>query len=631
LSGALPVIAQSLKPLGFKPLSDAVTELQSSLREARTAIERGNTALTPLLHAADRRDRWRSLLFILIGTPVVAAAVGLVLTVLGAERIAQVSAFATGAAGFLATGASWVRKQAEWMSQRAKEIEQAQRVYDEALHEALADMADQTAKTEEELSLARQEYLQAQQRAERARREQDAARADLAVATTSRLLGRFIQDRAASTDYRKHLGVLAVVRQDFQQLSQLIEEENWRLSPSGGDDVRFDGRLKKITSLEEEAVDAETRINRIVLYIDDLDRCPPANVVAVLQAVHLLLAFPLFVVVVGVDARWISRSLETRYRELLHVGNVDAAGDVAQMFGVARSEDYLEKIFQIPLWLRSMDASSARRMVQGLLRKGTDPSSVGKDVERQATDVTNTDLSAPLHSGVTSNVSTSAVQQTDVAKPAQPTSDNSPPAAASKSTTTPSHVAPNLESLRIRDFELSAIDQLAPLLGRSPRALKRFVNLYRLIKAGLTPLEHDAFVRQSENALGDYAAVLFLLAVDTGLPRISRALFDVLLATNHDGQTDDMDVKQLIKELDGNAAAKTADWATLRAWLSERLLNLGSVRRLTNWVPRVSRYSFQAAHLEASREAPLRRKEAKKPSAGEKVPANVRQKKSGAM
>ena len=58
-------------------------------------------------------------------------------------------------------------------------------------------------------------------------------------------------------------------------------------------------------------------VHRIVLYIDDLDRCPPAIVVKVLQAVHLLLAFPLFVVVVAVDARWLAKSLEQHYGELL--------------------------------------------------------------------------------------------------------------------------------------------------------------------------------------------------------------------------------------------------------------------------------------------------------------------------
>ena len=39
------------------------------------------------------------------------------------------------------------------------------------------------------------------------------------------------------------------------------------------------------------------------------------------------------------DVRWISRSLENQYRELLHFGQADAAVDVTEMFGVVRSED----------------------------------------------------------------------------------------------------------------------------------------------------------------------------------------------------------------------------------------------------------------------------------------------------
>ena len=50
-------------------------------------------------------------------------------------------------------------------------------------------------------------------------------------------------------------------------------------------------------------------MNRIVLYIDDLDRCPEDKVIEVLRTAHLLLAFPLFVCVVAVDPRWVSRSL----------------------------------------------------------------------------------------------------------------------------------------------------------------------------------------------------------------------------------------------------------------------------------------------------------------------------------
>ena len=611
LSGALPVIKEALEPLGFKDLGDAVIELQSSLREARNVVERGSVALTPLLHASDRKNRWRSLLIILIGAPLSGAIVGWLLVWLGRERIAQISGFATFAAGLLVAGARWVRRQAEWMSEQTKKVEEAQRTYDEALAKALADTAENIAKAEQELALARQDYILAQQRAETARRDKDAATAELADATTSRLLDRFIQDRAASSDYRKHLGVLAVVRQDFQQLSRLIEEDNWRLAPETPENQHFSHGLKRIETLEEEMKDADRRINRIILYIDDLDRCPPTKVVDVLQAVHLLLAFPLFVVVVAVDARWISRSLETRYRELLHVDSTNAVIDFAKMFGVARSEDYLEKIFQIPLWLRTMDASSARRMAQGLLRSGSGSLSNTKNGPEQtqptpSTSQSDVTLPKPPEGAETSSGVSTGTQTIDVRRSTGP--------AVTPSTTS---VVPNLESLQIRDFEISVIDELSPLLGRSPRALKRFVNLYRLIKAGLTPAEHTAFIRQNQSGFGDYQAVLLLLAVDTGLPRASRAVFDVLHALKFETETSDM--KGFIKKLESQDLEGTSDWATLRAWLMSRREGRwngqDSVTRLVNWAPRVSRYSFQAAHIEGGRNLePKRRKSTKKAS-----------------
>ena len=98
--------------------------------------------------------------------------------------------------------------------------------------------------------------------------------------------------------------------------------------------------------------------------------------VDVLQAVHLLLAFPLFVVVVGVDARWVTRSLKARYQQLLHNpsnrGNNDneKTGDDNEqvLIGAAKPSDYLEKIFQIPFWLNPMDKDARNRMVSGLLK-----------------------------------------------------------------------------------------------------------------------------------------------------------------------------------------------------------------------------------------------------------------------
>jgi hypothetical protein len=610
LSGALQVITDLLEPLGLKPLSGAVADLKTSLQQAKSAVEGGNAVLSPLIYAKDKKNRWRSLLIILLGAPFAAVAIGWILNRLGHEQMAQISAWATGAAGLLTAGATWLRKQAEWVSEQSKKVETAQRTYDEALAKELASTADQIAKTEQELALARQDYMLAQQRVEQARSAQEAARSELAAATTARLLGQFIQDRAASTDYRKHLGVLALVRQDFQKLSSLIEEDNWRLAPPGPNDQRFIERgLRKITSLEEENTDAATRINRIVLYIDDLDRCPPAKVVEVLQAVHLLLAFPLFVVVVGVDARWISRSLESRYRELLHFGQSDSSVDITEMFGVARSEDYLEKIFQIPLWLRRMDGGTAQRMVQGLLGKRIQPTNKNSEPDMIPHDT----KPAPPPSGqnvAPPNQTAGEGQQPSVSTPAALGANvqytgGTPTAPPPKSTSPAATkvIIPNLQSLEIRDFEISAIDGLAPLLGRSPRALKRFVNLYRLIKAGLTPTEHNAFIRQSENSLGGFQAVLFLLAIDTGLPRVSRLAFDALLEMK---ETGDFAVKQLLEKVDKHPSAKTADWNTLKEWLGalngfERFERGMPV--VAEWVPQVARYSFQASHIEGGRES----------------------------
>lgn len=72
----------------------------------------------------------------------------------------------------------------------------------------------------------------------------------------------------------------------------------------------------------------------------------------VLQMVHMLLAFELFVVVV-VDARWVEDALTQSYRWLAD-GATDASDDPnddgdarPQLSTAVTPQDYLEKIFQI--------------------------------------------------------------------------------------------------------------------------------------------------------------------------------------------------------------------------------------------------------------------------------------------
>src|SRR5579871_849655 len=108
----------------------------------------------------------------------------------------------------------------------------------------------------------------------------------VALLKESQSLGYFVAQRSGSDHYRRHLGLISLIRKDF------------------------DGLVERLKSAENQQ---GRQVDRIILYIDDVDRCPPSMVVDILQAVHLLLAYELFVVVVSVDPRWLLRSLESRF------------------------------------------------------------------------------------------------------------------------------------------------------------------------------------------------------------------------------------------------------------------------------------------------------------------------------
>lgn len=194
-------------------------------------------------------------------------------------------------------------------------------------------------------------YEEAQAELETARaHEQDLGRSiaetqsQLEALNAGKLVYDFVLERGAEDGtYRAREGIVSVVRRDLETLSHLLQQ--W-----------IEDDPDKLEELVAKSFDDESRaklpIQRIVLYIDDLDRCPPKRVVEVLQAVHLLLAFDLFVVIVGVDARWLERSLEGRYERL--IGDRQSSDDQGKRrfhHPAASAQDYLEKIFQVPFTL----------------------------------------------------------------------------------------------------------------------------------------------------------------------------------------------------------------------------------------------------------------------------------------
>lgn len=76
-------------------------------------------------------------------------------------------------------------------------------------------------------------------------------------------------------------------------------------------------------------------IERVVVLVDDLDRCLPGTVVATLEAVKLFLSVPKMAFVVAADRRTVSLAIATQYEPSPHAAEM--------------GRQYLEKIVQIPV------------------------------------------------------------------------------------------------------------------------------------------------------------------------------------------------------------------------------------------------------------------------------------------
>jgi hypothetical protein len=389
----------------------------------------------------------------------------------------------------------------------------------------------------------------------------------LATVDRRRGLYQFVLERAGSEDYRRHFGLISIVRDDFDKLARQL------------------------------AVAAPGR--RIVLYIDDLDRCPPERVVEVLQAVHLLLAFPLFVVVVGVDPRWLLRSLERHYDEILSTGN--ASGDEpaprhgADAFWETTPQNYLEKIFQIPYALRPMDVGGFGRLVDALVT--VPPRSPDADGGSAAVDEMTVDDARPAASSVPDEASSSQEEREpppESRRPARRRQRTVGMIRPSPSAPTASAVDPNPLALQVTDDERLFVHAVARLV-RTPREAKRLVNLYRIVRASLLSGEQlDRFLRD-----GDHRVVITLLAVLVGYPRQALALF----ARIRSADPPDAPWATFVTSLDPEG---TPQWSELVAALSSVLDDQTAAEetdpplgRYRAWLPAVERFSFDAV-LEVS-------------------------------
>lgn len=89
---------------------------------------------------------------------------------------------------------------------------------------------------------------------------------------------------------------------------------------------------------------AETSVSKLVVFIDDLDRCTPETIISTLEAIKLFLFIENSAFVISADERLIKYAVRRRFPEI--------PGDAAEV-----GRDYLEKLIQFPLRIPAMSES----------------------------------------------------------------------------------------------------------------------------------------------------------------------------------------------------------------------------------------------------------------------------------
>ena len=543
--------------LGLPAAMEATTEFRAQLLELKGVL--GYARGISLYFRKNPRARIWLLVSVLVAVAAVFALPALLRAFPLGTVVSRITALVVATSGVLRVILKYVRPAMKLLKDTRTAHTQA---IADAQAKAKQEATQQSQQMQQKVTDAQQRVKDAETTLEKIERQLDDLRAD-------RQLGNFIRDREASTDYTQHLGIVARARRDFQQLSDLL------------------GQVSKERGGKKSAAKGPVaNIDRIVLYIDDLDRCPEAKVVDVLQAVHLLLALPLFVVVVGVDPRWLVHSLRQHSR-VFQDEQVGASQD-EKLLWQSTPLNYMEKIFQIPFTLRPMESTGFANMI-GNLSTARGPA---------ATPV----LSAPPVPGPGATV------------PPPPPQPGTPPAPAPATPAPAGHVAAaaagsaasggtatatvaaaidlNPEFLRFDSTELLFMEQLHALIP-SPRAAKRFLNIYRLLRA--SGPRHQ----KTGTPLPNPCAAQLLLAIQTGFPEPAADILRQLIEAPPSGSwwsfADTFKARE--SPAAGGDGLEAEKWKDLFARLKSirpKITLEDTCEPFVAWAPDVARYSFQS-------------------------------------
>ncbi|MBZ0282689.1 MAG: TIR domain-containing protein [Anaerolineae bacterium] len=230
-------------------------------------------------------------------------------------------------------------------------------------------------------------------------------------------MGTWVTQLVQNRDYGKQIGYMEEIRSDLEFLERQLHKNN----------------------------------GRILVVIDDLDRCEPEKAVEMLQAIKLLLNFKSFIVILGIDARIITGAVEKHYQGLLKSSG-------------ASGYEYLDKIIQIPFRIPEPTPSEIHQFI---VKQITQPK---VEIDEQPSITNGKGAVAPPTNGASRKPDSSAQQPT-------PTIPGQPPNLLVFDDSDP------VTNVDFNPEEQRAFEAMADYLRPNPRHIKRIINVYRLVRA----------------------------------------------------------------------------------------------------------------------------------------------------
>jgi hypothetical protein len=233
----------------------------------------------------------------------------------------------------------------------------------------------------------------------------------------------------------------------------------------------------------------------------------------------------------------------------------------------------VEKIIQIPVRLAPLDETLIRKMIAGLTAADTHPRVPGRATRHDPDSSAHASSLAPAGTNAADTVATAV-------EAAEGTAERRPSVRMAQFGRAPRQHLP-AQILEITESEAAAMSAVAPLVGTTPRTVKRFVNTYRLLKARTKdPSDFD----HPRGGIGDHEVVAFLLAVVTGQPVAAQNLLTELRQAPPDGT-----LRTTIQQID-------AIPTPMRQWITQhpRLADAPS-HRFADGISEVARFSFVSA------------------------------------